>query len=267
MDNQSFERFQLLCENVEFRILEHGIFEGSNWNYNDLQSPFNRLYILLEGEATVNTSSEQIKLRPGYCYIIPKNTNFSCSASMDMKKIYFHFSFEMFPGKDMFEDKNKIIADKNTHITGEEMVNLIQNNSCKEMLKVHSEVYHLISDFIEEENFLNIDYWDYAKKNKELYQMIKNNLTAELKVSSIARAVNMTPQALSKSFKKHTGEALKTYIQKKLMHQAKILLLTSHKSIKEIAFELKYDDALYFSKVFKKWEEVSPKEYRKLYRI
>ena len=267
MGNQSFESFKMLCENVEFKILEHGIFEGSNWNYNDLQSPFNRLYILLDGEATVNTSSEQIKLRPGYCYIIPKNTNFSCSASMDMKKIYFHFSFEMFPGKDVFEDENKIIIAKNTHITGGEMVDFIQNGSYKDMLKVHSEVYHLISDFIEKENFPNADYWDYAKKNKELYQMIKNNLTAELKISNIARAVNMTPEALSKSFKKNTGEALKTYLQKKLMHQAKILLLTSHKSIKEIAFELKYDDALYFSKVFKKWEKVSPKEYRKLYKI
>jgi YesN/AraC family two-component response regulator len=45
------------------------------------------------------------------------------------------------------------------------------------------------------------------------------------------------------------------------------MLLTTSKSIQEIAYELGYDDALYFSRVFKKRIGVSPTTYRANNRV
>ena len=45
------------------------------------------------------------------------------------------------------------------------------------------------------------------------------------------------------------------------MEEGKRLLRQGNLRVKEVAEQLGYDDSLYFSKVFKRMEGVSPKEY------
>ena len=52
------------------------------------------------------------------------------------------------------------------------------------------------------------------------------------------------------------------YITFLKLQKAKSLLFNSSMSVKEIAFSLNYDDAAYFSSIFKKYIGLSPSEYR-----
>ena len=45
------------------------------------------------------------------------------------------------------------------------------------------------------------------------------------------------------------------------MEKAKCMLIEGNKSVKQIAFEVGYLDQNYFSKAFKKYTNISPKEY------
>ena len=63
-------------------------------------------------------------------------------------------------------------------------------------------------------------------------------------------------------FKKATGAGITDYITKLKMEEAKDLLLTGNQKIYEISDEVGYDSAFYFSKVFKKYTGMSPKEFR-----
>ena len=54
------------------------------------------------------------------------------------------------------------------------------------------------------------------------------------------------------------------YLARKRISEAKVLLINTDKSIYEIGKETGYNDANYFGIVFKKYEGISPGEYRKI---
>ena len=52
------------------------------------------------------------------------------------------------------------------------------------------------------------------------------------------------------------------YITSKRMNKAKGLLKNYEFNIKEISFEIGYNDPNYFTSAFRKWEGISPTEFR-----
>ena len=67
-----------------------------------------------------------------------------------------------------------------------------------------------------------------------------------------------------KIFKEYTGFAPAQYIQEVRINMAKELLTNTSKSVKEIAFELGYENKEYFFASFKKVSNMTPIGYRKL---
>ena len=53
------------------------------------------------------------------------------------------------------------------------------------------------------------------------------------------------------------------YVNEKKMHKARELLGNPHIMIKEAAYAVGYDDQFYFNKLFKRFFEVSPTEFRR----
>ncbi len=60
----------------------------------------------------------------------------------------------------------------------------------------------------------------------------------------------------------HTGMRLLEYINTVRVSKAKILLYESDSSVKEIAYEVGFDDEKYFMRIFKLVEGISPTQYR-----
>jgi len=63
-------------------------------------------------------------------------------------------------------------------------------------------------------------------------------------------------------FKKYSGITINLYLQQLRVQRAKYLLRETDKTVQDIAFELSFENPLYFSKTFKKLEGVSPTHYR-----
>ncbi|MNI66435.1 HTH-type transcriptional activator Btr [compost metagenome] len=72
---------------------------------------------------------------------------------------------------------------------------------------------------------------------------------------------------LCQIFKKYSGTTIHSYIQQLRVQRAKYLLLSSNKEINEISYEVGCQDPYYFSRLFKKWEGVSPLVYRTQKRV
>ncbi len=64
-----------------------------------------------------------------------------------------------------------------------------------------------------------------------------------------------------KPLKKNSGVLVSELIKEKLIIEAKRETYTTDLSIKEIAFQLGFDDSAYFSRFFKKETSYSSKEY------
>jgi AraC-like DNA-binding protein len=74
--------------------------------------------------------------------------------------------------------------------------------------------------------------------------------------------VGVSEGYLSRSFNQETGLSLIHYLTRYRVQQAKQLLLTTDKTITEIAMEVGFSDSNYFSRVFRQEAGVSPVTFR-----
>jgi AraC-like DNA-binding protein len=80
--------------------------------------------------------------------------------------------------------------------------------------------------------------------------------------SLVATQFDMTPAYLSVYFKKHAGEKMIDYINLQRLQKAKELLHTTTRSISEISRDVGFGDSISLTRVFKKYEFITPGKYR-----
>ena len=104
---------------------------------------------------------------------------------------------------------------------------------------------------------------DYSPTVKKVIVLINSDLSANLTLRSLAESQNISAGYLSSVFKKETGNTLTEYITRERMQLAVRLLTTTNLQIQTVALHCGIMDVQYFSKLFKKYVGVTPKEYRK----
>ncbi|MFL0246388.1 response regulator [Candidatus Clostridium stratigraminis] len=97
---------------------------------------------------------------------------------------------------------------------------------------------------------------------KQVEQYITDNLKKELDLENTAARFNLSPYYFSRSFKEAMGYNFSDFINIARIKKAKELLKIDYMSIKEIGYSVGYSDPNYFSKVFKKYESISPTEFK-----
>ena len=93
-------------------------------------------------------------------------------------------------------------------------------------------------------------------------QLVFENLNHNYSVKEISAFLNVSESYFMHLFKQKVGVSFIKYSTKIKISRAKELLSYSNLTINEIAYSLGYDDALYFSKIFKKLVGVSPKQFK-----
>jgi len=82
------------------------------------------------------------------------------------------------------------------------------------------------------------------------------------KVKEYAAEIHISPKHLSQTVKSVTGKVAKDHIKDRLVLEAKRLLLHTTMSIKEVAYEIGFEEPLHFSGFFKKNTGISPSKFR-----
>jgi AraC-like DNA-binding protein len=97
----------------------------------------------------------------------------------------------------------------------------------------------------------------------ERFQQLLNQHFLDLhKPSDYASLLNVSPDTLTRRCSKYFRKSPSQLIQERLILEAKKQLHLTRQSIKEIAYNLKFQDEFYFSRVFKKFTKVSPQTFR-----
>lgn len=91
---------------------------------------------------------------------------------------------------------------------------------------------------------------------------IDSHYAEGLTLASIAERYHVESSYFSKIFRQEMGVNLILYITQKRIEKSKQYIRDSDMGLMEIAFMVGYDDYTYFSRVFKKNEGMSPREYR-----
>jgi transcriptional regulator GlxA family with amidase domain len=93
---------------------------------------------------------------------------------------------------------------------------------------------------------------------------LEAHLERSIDVHALAKLAGLSPSHYSALFKARTGYAPIDYLTRVRVHRACQLLDTTKSSVKSIAASVGYKDQMYFSRVFRAINDVSPSEYRQL---
>ncbi len=97
---------------------------------------------------------------------------------------------------------------------------------------------------------------------RNLKEAIEKDFKKKHSASDYAEVLNISAKALAKITKSHFNRTTTELISERIIIEAKRELYLTRKSVKEIAYELGYDDEHYFSRFFKNNTDISPQIYR-----
>ncbi|MEO8770206.1 MAG: helix-turn-helix domain-containing protein [Ferruginibacter sp.] len=97
---------------------------------------------------------------------------------------------------------------------------------------------------------------------QKLNNFIEEHFKAKHSPSDYAAMLYVTPKTLGKVSKSYYNRTISSIINERIIVEAKRELYLTNKAIKEIAYELGYEDEYYFSRFFKINAKLSPQKYR-----
>ena len=95
----------------------------------------------------------------------------------------------------------------------------------------------------------------------QVQQYIREHLAERLTLNEVAAVFNFSPNYLSQLFAQNSESGFVEFVTATRIAAAKETMATTDMKIYEISNEVGFESAFYFSKVFKKLEGVSPREY------
>ncbi len=98
----------------------------------------------------------------------------------------------------------------------------------------------------------------------EVIKYIKNNLSEDIKIETLSAKAHMSRANFYRHFTQELGISPGTYIKNERLKKAKGLLKTTKLNIQEIAFDLGFKSASYFTTFFKNESGMTPQAFRRL---
>jgi AraC-like DNA-binding protein len=264
-----------------------------NWNFNNVISPYYRLYYIDEGLGSISDNSTTLILEPGFIYLIPSFTlcNLNCDSYLSQ---YFIQFFEESPdGINLFNNNRKVMKMEATEIDILLIKKMYQTNpgrginrsnnpsvyekeayykeyrSLNDETKTHLKfenqgiLLQLISRFLGANYFKSDNNNTIPSKILDSMSYIQLNLSNNLSVEELAARANQNKDYFSKQFLAHTGLRPLNYIHEKKIERAQYLITTTDKSFLEIAMDTGFSNLPHFSKIFKQIVSLTPGEYRR----
>ena len=171
-----------------------------------------------------------------------------------LKDIYTTLKSFIFSNKDAYNSFNDLFNSLQFHI-----------ENTQDPTQLFGEMLNVVissAGYYEKKNLSNVDY-----KINSIVEYINKNFAVDNSLESLAKQYDLNVSYLSKVFKQRYGKNFIDFITELRIEQAKKLLTTTGKSIKEITYEVGYNSQTYFCKVFKKAIGISASEYKQKYNV
>ncbi len=101
----------------------------------------------------------------------------------------------------------------------------------------------------------------------EVQHWLEENYSKNICFKEVAKHFNMSQRNFYRRFRYATGETPSEYLKSVRLHMSKDLLQHTNNRIDIVTRLVGYDDTSSFSKLFKKTEGITPKEYRERYNL
>ncbi len=231
--------------------------------------PYHLFHYILEGKGYFELDGVRYKLSKDTIFFIPNGVSARYYPDPEDPWVYEWLGFNGTIVNKIFEkinlsSKNPIISCSN-HDFRKYFNSIYLRYAEKGLLdlKCLGMMYELLSTLIDE---LAIEKENASSKKVLVLlakEFINNNYQFSIKITDVAKNVNVSPNYLANIFKETTNMSTKGYLTKVRMEKASALLLSSNYNVQQVGLLVGYKNQLHFSGEFKKYYGVSPKEYMK----
>lgn len=234
------------------------------------------LHVVKKGTGVLLINNKKYILKRGDAFIIRPHVKAWYTADLKDPWAYMWFGFTGYKAEDYlsyagFIGKEVVRTLKSVNIVEKYLDDIFIANKLSKVdeIRRNAILMNMFSDFIEEYNnnlpsILKKREYPVEVYVKNAAEYINMNMGEKIKVSDIANHIGINRSYLTTCFKKIFGKSPFEYILEVKMNTAKKYLLQSNLKINEIASMTGYDDQITFSKAFKSYYGISPREYRKL---
>lgn len=150
-----------------------------------------------------------------------------------------------------------------------EIFNEYQKKSEGWDMVIKSKTYELMTYLLRNYKLAYLPAKEFDARNLKLKRInsvllyISEHYQENITTASLAKMCYLSEYYFCRFFKNETGMSAISYINKIRADKAAVLLENTSVSITEIAITTGFDDVNYFARVFKKYKQISPSEYRK----
>ena len=261
---ENYYDFRLSCERMRLQLCNSAQFSEREIH------PYHEILYCEEAVANLRTENGQIKIRGNQLFIIPKGKYhlFDLSGGKQLKRLKISIPDELVSGTPirLFSGDIRIL-----HPT-EQGVAFILDRLCELLRGEESEerlchAYNAVMLLLSELNLLTeagevSGYQGASDAVLEVARYITENLSGDLRVEELSRAVNFSPSFLSHKFKEEMGISLHGYIVQKRMAYAKERIDMGEQPSK-IYEECGYRDYSSFYKAYFRYFATPPSERKR----
>ncbi|HZH58364.1 MAG TPA: AraC family transcriptional regulator [Metabacillus sp.] len=260
-----------------------------DWEVERVDRPYTVFWFVLSGEKTIEVNDIQYDVKKGDLVIFPsqkpfkvlRNTQFNNLHHLDIaiehrQGPYNFFSLHHFPVVLSSNEENSTSFGKlinlwkkmNTHwislnnrsedynekMNLQHSIDVIKFN--KLTMEWYSELLELLLPVSHDVSFT------YDPRLQILFTFIRDNISKNLSLKSLAKEVFLSESHLSLLFRSHLGLSPMGYVRQVRLQKARELLLTTKLQIREISEQVGFEGQSQLSRAFKKNVGVSPAKYR-----
>ena len=284
---------QIPIESMNLMLLNVGRAQhNADWNWKDVSSPFIRIYYVLEGEAIIHLAEHNIRLLPRHLYFIPAYT----VHSYECHGLFVHYYLHVYEGfknemnlQEVYElpievEGSEVAAqlfehlcnrlpearlphsDPNSYDTSAQTSDYVQryrDMALWEKMELRGAMLMIMSHFIRQ---AKPRVWTQDERMKRVLEYVHSHISDSINIEQLADVACITKPYFIRLFKHEFGFPPVQYINRKKVERAQLLLFTTDKAVKEVAFILGFSDQNYFIRLFHKLTGITPQEYRRKLR-
>lgn len=224
-------------------------------------------FVVLEGEGIFRYKKQEYVLKQGNCAFIDCFLPHSHTSS-NWKIAWVHFNGKTVKGiYDKYLDRNGTNVFKPTSISNyQEILNKIYDLSISNDYLKDMYIYNNLSNLLTTIMSETIYEENRKKYNlEEIRNYLDQNYLKDISLDNLSSVFFINKFYLTRTFKDKYGITINNYLLEKRISKAKELLRYGNISIDQVAKECGIDDQNYFSRLFKKVEGISPKDYKKMW--
>ena len=228
-----------------------------------------------KGSAKVTINNEKIEIPEGSTIIFPTNNYanifydnneineryYIFFNGTEAKKILSNFSLAYINSRNIYRTPNFF----NFIITTKHIIELLKSNSqpnktylCTLLLGLFADIYRI--NYISTGNKTNNSYSIIAHAIEHMQINVECKFLSTFEYSKMC---HISENTFVKYFKQYTGTVPIKYFTLLKIDKSKQLLLSTNKTISEIAYDLGFDSPFYFTKVFKTYVGQTPSSFKK----